>query len=121
MKNDVGVKQDVAHPRAVLADFAAGRGPEEAPSGNGLSSTTSHKSDVSKFTISSRISIFPAQLPRVDLNFRSIGGGLHALNFDAPAGDYYNKANNEILVVLQSECAKWSRQFSSSWLRVCLL
>jgi 4-hydroxy-2-oxoheptanedioate aldolase len=34
---------------------------------------------------------------------RSIGGGLHALNFDAAAGDYYNKANDEILVVLQTE------------------
>jgi 4-hydroxy-2-oxoheptanedioate aldolase len=34
---------------------------------------------------------------------RSIGGGLHALNFDATAGDYFNKANDEILVVLQTE------------------
>ena len=34
---------------------------------------------------------------------RSIGGGLHSLNFDAAAGDYYNKANDEILVVLQTE------------------
>jgi 4-hydroxy-2-oxoheptanedioate aldolase len=34
---------------------------------------------------------------------RSIGGGLHALNFDATAGDYYAHANDEILVVLQTE------------------
>lgn len=34
---------------------------------------------------------------------RSIGGGLHALNFDATAGDYYNKANDEVLVILQTE------------------
>jgi 4-hydroxy-2-oxoheptanedioate aldolase len=34
---------------------------------------------------------------------RSIGGGLHALNFDATAGDYYKRANDEILVVLQTE------------------
>ncbi|MBS0261889.1 MAG: 2-dehydro-3-deoxyglucarate aldolase [Planctomycetes bacterium] len=34
---------------------------------------------------------------------RSIGGGLHALNFDAAAGDYYQRANDEILVVLQTE------------------
>jgi 4-hydroxy-2-oxoheptanedioate aldolase len=34
---------------------------------------------------------------------RSIGGGLHALNFDASAGDYYKHANDEIMVVLQTE------------------
>lgn len=34
---------------------------------------------------------------------RSIGGSVHALNFDAAAGDYYRHANNEILVVLQTE------------------
>src|SRR5579872_6990334 len=34
---------------------------------------------------------------------RSIGGGLHALNFDATAGDYYKRANDEILVILQTE------------------
>jgi 4-hydroxy-2-oxoheptanedioate aldolase len=34
---------------------------------------------------------------------RSIGGGLHALNFDATAGDYFKHANDEILVVLQTE------------------
>ncbi len=34
---------------------------------------------------------------------RSVGGGLHALNFDATAGDYYKYANDNILVVLQTE------------------
>ncbi len=34
---------------------------------------------------------------------RSVGGGLHAINFDAPAGEYYARANDEILVVLQTE------------------
>lgn len=34
---------------------------------------------------------------------RSIGGGLHAMNFGATAGDYYKYANDEILVVLQTE------------------
>lgn len=34
---------------------------------------------------------------------RSVGGGLHALNFGATAGDYYRYANDEILVILQTE------------------
>ena len=34
---------------------------------------------------------------------RSLGGGLHAMNFGATTGDYYNRANDEILVVLQTE------------------
>ena len=34
---------------------------------------------------------------------RSVGGSLHALNFDAPAGGYFRRANDEILVVLQTE------------------
>lgn len=34
---------------------------------------------------------------------RSVGGGMHALNFDASAGDYYKYANDEVLVVLQTE------------------
>jgi len=34
---------------------------------------------------------------------RSVGGGMHALNFSATAGDYYQRANDEILVVLQTE------------------
>ena len=34
---------------------------------------------------------------------RSVGGGMHAMNFGASAGDYYQRANDEILVVLQTE------------------
>ena len=34
---------------------------------------------------------------------RSLGGGMHAMNFDATAGEYFQKANDEILVVLQTE------------------
>jgi 4-hydroxy-2-oxoheptanedioate aldolase len=34
---------------------------------------------------------------------RSVGGSLHALNYAATAGDYYAKANDEILVILQTE------------------
>lgn len=34
---------------------------------------------------------------------RSVGGAVHALNFDAKAGDYYKRANDEILVILQTE------------------
>src|SRR5205823_11369977 len=34
---------------------------------------------------------------------RSVGGSQHALNFDTTAGDYYAKANEELLIVLQCE------------------
>jgi 4-hydroxy-2-oxoheptanedioate aldolase len=34
---------------------------------------------------------------------RSLGGGMHAMNFDATAVDYYRRANDEILVILQTE------------------
>lgn len=34
---------------------------------------------------------------------RSLGGTLHAMNFDATPGDYFKRANDEILVVLQTE------------------
>jgi 4-hydroxy-2-oxoheptanedioate aldolase len=34
---------------------------------------------------------------------RSVGGSVHALNFAATPADYYAKANDEILVVLQCE------------------
>ncbi|MDP6444793.1 MAG: aldolase/citrate lyase family protein [Pirellulaceae bacterium] len=34
---------------------------------------------------------------------RSVGGGMHSMNFAAAAGDYYAHANDEILVVLQTE------------------
>lgn len=34
---------------------------------------------------------------------RSLGGGQHAMNFDASATDYFRQANDEILVILQTE------------------
>jgi 4-hydroxy-2-oxoheptanedioate aldolase len=34
---------------------------------------------------------------------RSVGGGMHALNFAASAGEYYERANDEIVVILQTE------------------
>jgi 4-hydroxy-2-oxoheptanedioate aldolase len=34
---------------------------------------------------------------------RSVGGGMHSMNFDATAADYYAQANDNILVVLQTE------------------
>src|SRR3989441_6805903 len=34
---------------------------------------------------------------------RSVGGSVHALNFGGTANDYYARANDEILVVLQCE------------------
>lgn len=34
---------------------------------------------------------------------RSVGGSVHALNFDTSASDYYAHANEEILIVLQCE------------------
>jgi 4-hydroxy-2-oxoheptanedioate aldolase len=34
---------------------------------------------------------------------RSVGGGMHSMNFDATSGDYYAQANDNILVVLQTE------------------
>lgn len=37
---------------------------------------------------------------------RSVGGSLHALNFGASPGEYYDRANDEILVVLQAEHVK---------------
>jgi 4-hydroxy-2-oxoheptanedioate aldolase len=37
------------------------------------------------------------------LGNRSVGGGAHALNFDATPQEYYERANDEILVVLQCE------------------
>lgn len=48
-----------------------------------------------------KLAIAAAKYPPV--GDRSVGGGLHALNFDATAGDYYKHANDEILVVLQTE------------------
>jgi 4-hydroxy-2-oxoheptanedioate aldolase len=37
---------------------------------------------------------------------RSVGGSVHALNFDATANEYYARANDEILTVLQCEHIK---------------
>ena len=34
---------------------------------------------------------------------RSVGGGLHALNFQTNPAEYYRRANDEILVVIQTE------------------
>lgn len=34
---------------------------------------------------------------------RSVGGGFHAINFEATPEEYYRKANDEILVVIQTE------------------
>lgn len=34
---------------------------------------------------------------------RSLGGGMHAMNFDTTAQEYYQRANDEILVILQTE------------------
>jgi len=34
---------------------------------------------------------------------RSVGGGLHSMNFNTSAGDYFANANDEILVILQTE------------------
>src|SRR5262249_21715755 len=34
---------------------------------------------------------------------RSVGGGLHAMNYGATAEDYYRRADDEILVVIQAE------------------
>jgi 4-hydroxy-2-oxoheptanedioate aldolase len=40
------------------------------------------------------------------LGNRSVGGSVHALNFDATATEYYSHADDEILVVLQCEHIK---------------
>ena len=48
-----------------------------------------------------KIAIAAAKYP--PLGNRSVGGGLHSMNFNATAGDYYKQANDEVLVVLQTE------------------
>ena len=48
-----------------------------------------------------RAAIAAAKYP--PLGNRSVGGGMHALNFAASAGEYYERANDEILVILQTE------------------
>ncbi|HEY2783385.1 MAG TPA: aldolase/citrate lyase family protein [Fimbriiglobus sp.] len=42
---------------------------------------------------------------------RSVGGGAHALNFATSAGDYYTRANDEILKVIQCEHIDAVRNF----------
>jgi 4-hydroxy-2-oxoheptanedioate aldolase len=42
---------------------------------------------------------------------RSVGGSLHALNFDTDAAGYYARANDELLVVLQCEHIQAVRDF----------
>jgi 4-hydroxy-2-oxoheptanedioate aldolase len=37
---------------------------------------------------------------------RSVGGGMHAINFGATAEEYYKKADDEILVIIQTEHIK---------------
>jgi 4-hydroxy-2-oxoheptanedioate aldolase len=34
---------------------------------------------------------------------RSVGGGMHSLNFDCTSSDYYASANDQLLVILQTE------------------
>lgn len=42
---------------------------------------------------------------------RSVGGSVHALNFDTEAADYFAKANNEIAIILQCEHIQAVRDF----------
>jgi 4-hydroxy-2-oxoheptanedioate aldolase len=42
---------------------------------------------------------------------RSVGGAVHALNFDTDAATYFSKANDEILIVLQCEHIQAVRDF----------
>src|SRR5437763_15033768 len=48
-----------------------------------------------------KIAIDAAYYPPV--GNRSVGGGMHSMNFGATATDYYNQANDNILVILQTE------------------
>jgi 4-hydroxy-2-oxoheptanedioate aldolase len=48
-----------------------------------------------------RVAIAAAKYPPV--GNRSAGGGMHSLGFDATADEYFDRANEEILVVLQTE------------------
>lgn len=48
-----------------------------------------------------RTAIAAAKYPPV--GNRSVGGGMHSMNFGAAAGEYYERANDEILVILQTE------------------
>jgi 4-hydroxy-2-oxoheptanedioate aldolase len=42
---------------------------------------------------------------------RSVGGAMHAINFDTDAADYYAHANNEIAIILQCEHIQAVRDF----------
>lgn len=44
---------------------------------------------------------------------RSVGGSVHALNFNATPNDYFSKANDELLIVLQCEHIQAVENFSS--------
>jgi 4-hydroxy-2-oxoheptanedioate aldolase len=48
-----------------------------------------------------KIAIAAAKYPPV--GNRSLGGGMHSLNFDCSSSEYFQQANDEILVVLQTE------------------
>src|SRR6185295_14990892 len=48
-----------------------------------------------------QIAIRAAKYPPV--GNRSLGGGMHSMNFDTTATEYYRRANDEILVILQTE------------------
>jgi 4-hydroxy-2-oxoheptanedioate aldolase len=48
-----------------------------------------------------RTAIAAAKYPPI--GNRSIGGGMNAMNFDTSTSEYFEKANDEILVVLQTE------------------
>jgi 4-hydroxy-2-oxoheptanedioate aldolase len=48
-----------------------------------------------------QIAIRAAKYPPV--GNRSLGGGMHAMNFGTSSGEYFKRANDEILVVLQTE------------------
>jgi len=48
-----------------------------------------------------KIAVAAAKYPPV--GNRSLGGGMHSMNFDCSSSEYFAKANEEILVVLQTE------------------
>jgi 4-hydroxy-2-oxoheptanedioate aldolase len=48
-----------------------------------------------------KIAIAAAKYPPI--GNRSLGGGMHSLNFGCDSGEYFRRANDEILVVLQTE------------------
>jgi 4-hydroxy-2-oxoheptanedioate aldolase len=52
-------------------------------------------------TQQAKIAIAAAKYPPT--GNRSLGGGMHAMNFGATSAEYYQKANDEILVILQTE------------------